>query len=258
MPAVVQSANYIINAARGVWLLKLDSTEDNHLSADCQWRFDSVTAPKFKFVRPESASAAQEFVDIALADATIIQFVKETLKIDGLTGATISGSSASVGTAEASFTINGAPVIDYDPYPLDGTSEPEYATWSDFIADLAANLGADWLVIIPLGFTAAGWAARRSTGKVVAYAMLCGKLNVDIEIAAGAMAPVALPIGITSRKISDGDATKLATAVIPSIRCYEGKETGEHYTLAIPTSPDPLTSGTAADVLAGQAIVIAP
>lgn len=258
MPEVVQTSNIIINGARGAWMMKLDSSETNHLADGVgQYRFDSVSAPKFKIIRPESASAAEEFIEIALADGTVFRFDKTTTKVDAVTGATVSGTDTSVGGAEAGFTINSAPVLSYAPYPLDGTSTPTYMEWSDFVAELYSNLGADWLVVIPLGFSYSGWKDRHSTGKVLGYCIMCGKLNADVEIPMNGFAPVAIPLGFTARTISGGDASKLATAALPSIRCFEGKNASEYYTLAIPTSPDPLTSGTAADLLAGKALIIA-
>lgn len=257
MPAVDQTLNIIINGARAAWMLRLDNAEATNLHDSILYYFDNVKSPKFGIKRPESASTAEEFIEVTTADGLIIQFPKTTIKLDGVTGAQKSGTSAVAGSGgTCSFTTNSAPVLSYTPYPLDADSVPTYMTWAAWMAELNDNLGADWLVIIPLGFTHAGWAARHSTGKVAGYAIMCGKLSADIELPTDGFTPTTIPLSFEARSVTGGVAAQLATAAIKSIRCYEGDDLLQYYTCAIPTSPDPLSAGSAADLLAGKVVII--
>jgi hypothetical protein len=242
------SNGVVINGGGGAWLYPAASGVFNGLAAtpDATDRFifDNIRDASCTIVRPESASAGEEFVEVTRGDGAIIQYPKITLRLDGVTGALKSGgASASASKGLISFVANGA--------------DKDSADWLTYIQKLNEFIGAEFLIAIPLGFSYDNWIDRNagSPTDVEAIALCLGNLDADIAHAASAFTPAAHTITVRS-KASTIASSALSTKTLPDIVIPEG---GTH---ASPTGYTingiTISAPQAADLVAGKLVIVAP
>lgn len=261
MGAVPQTTTIILQQAPVAWLYLIDpayaSANLCSGTATKKFMFDNISDAKAKIIRPESVSNAEEFTEITRADGLIYQFPKSTIKVDGVSGAVKTGGAGTgITKGEISFSINAVPVASYAGTPPDQLPTYYAGGWQAFLETVRANLGGEWLAVIPMGYDYAGFAARGSTGKVAGYAAVIGTMGADIEASAASGSAMKLPITITGRQVGASDlaaaAVLLATLALPKIYVYEGIEDGEQYAI----QPVVLGSTFAAELLLGTGVFL--
>lgn len=252
-----QNASTAINNGRGVYLYGIDSTyaATDLIDTTVKWRFDkasgiSVTAP-----RPENVANAQEVIAATLGDGTIIEWDKTTVKMDGMTGAAKSGTTTSQALGTIACEVMGAPFTAYT-----GSSPndiPSYISLMTYYEKFNSILGQEFLIVVPVGYTATGWNDRRSTGKPIAFAALIGVLGADFVINNGNYTPTPQGITITGRKLKAGDlddaADKLATLALPKMKILEG-DTAD--TAFYEYTPDTIGATAAAKLVNGYVAIL--
>lgn len=159
-------------------------------------RFVNTQNTTIAFVRPESTSAAVEYLEIVTADNTTLRFEKSKTILDK-TGAVVSDTNSASSTVKGKISFV-ATQGDYDS----GAASDEYISYLNKLKTIHAS---ECLVCVPVGHTASG-----DKSATPGYAFIIGTLDTDASHAVGAYANPAVTLSFSSKSINIGtlDATE--------------------------------------------------
>lgn len=196
-------------------------------------RFINTTSTTIGFVRPESTSAAAEYLEITTGDGTIIRFDKTKTILDK-TGAVISDTTSGDSTVKGKISFTAAQG-DYDS----GAATDKYIA---YLNKLKAIHASECLVCVPVGHVASG-----DKTATPGYAFIIGTLDADASHASAAYANAPVTLSFTSKSINIGtlDPTEgVAEAGTPGTPTSPANS----LTLGGQLLPRSLSSGTPAGV----------
>jgi hypothetical protein len=182
-----------------------------------RFRWNTLENNTATLVRPPAvvAAATEEFIEVTLANGTIIQYPKPKLTLSGTDGSIKGGTGV---------TIDGGVLgtIAFSSQEGDIDSAGDYLT---YLNKIKTYIGNKFVVCVPLGFNYLRVKSGATSGDVqaIGYAFCIASLTADIGHATGAYAPVKLAWAFASSKW--GTVVSEWQAAHPSFDLSDGDET---------------------------------
>ncbi|MBQ6269213.1 MAG: hypothetical protein IJK61_03705 [Bacteroidetes bacterium] len=201
---------------------------------------------------PSSTSGSEATnYEITAGDGTVVQFPKNTRRIDGTDGTLVTTSSTSDGNFSNVGTMQFT--AQFAPKAYGGSSFAKQ-TWSSFINQLTQGTtpvrDMELLVAMPTGQTYTDINTNNTgTGQVDGWIFMFGKINSDITVAAGSANPTNLQITLASYRPHGIDAEDIGGMTAIALLVPDGTQTG--ITVTTPS----LSSDDAAVLLAGKILL---
>jgi hypothetical protein len=204
-----------------------------------KWRFDNIQKAGYKILKTGSNTTNANNLDIKRIDGATWRFPKETLILDGITENDITPADASsdaTGKAEITMIIVEAPI--------------EKNSFTAFAREFKTLKDSLFLVTIPSGQS---YRAKTDQKKPEGYIHMIGKISSDSEFQFEGEKETSLSLTLVSYKNSGLVAADLTDESLFTAITWKKGGTGKDIT---GIKPPTITSGDAAEILAGDVVIV--